>query len=495
MGKKRGQLSVAQKAPAAKKLKRDASTESLPPLLSLPDEILKIVLSYAFPQVSRWDESEMPQWQWVGIISLTCRRIRDVTREIAPKVFDSSELYFENDEDTDDDDDSVDANTCRMWQKMVPGLLCSLQEFPWRGERLLELHIDKSCFELYPPLEWFGSDTEPIPSIMAALRSILTSASALPNLEWLDICAPIETDGYPFRSSCNLLDTKTLLAIPFCLPKVTKLTLVGIFDHSEKLSPRQFRKFLRAWSKPLQALTLGQVRWMNDAHVQLIAEEVGSNLSTLELLDCNYAVEGERWNDFEAQYLTVASATTIAQTCRSLESFSLTCTEPNHFMTRNLESIVCQNPGLCQLNVSGTTNIDATSIIALLSSIPNLRTFRAHWCDWLNDEILLALITSQEQRKEQHGGNLCLKTIGIVRTAVSASSVRRFLEHQSTGRVEMGRSKSSITRDNARTSQWWSLVTDFPDANFAPIQQESAFGSTFCPSLNGVVPSYRCWEY
>jgi hypothetical protein len=66
-------------------------------LLSLPDPILRIILTFSFPKVSRWDGDEKcSHWEWVGILSPTCQQIRHLVQDLAPKTFHSSDLYFQS---------------------------------------------------------------------------------------------------------------------------------------------------------------------------------------------------------------------------------------------------------------------------------------------------------------------------------------------------------------------------------------------------------------
>jgi hypothetical protein len=168
-------------------------------------------------------------------------------------------------------------------------------------------------------LDSFGGCTEPIPSIVAALRSILTTENVLPNLDWLDICTPMNTDN-EYYTFCPLMDANTLLSMPVCLPKVTKVCLVGCFPIFEEFSPFQFRKFLRGWQSMLQQLTLGQVRWMTNNHVRVLAQQVGSHLTTMELLHCNQ-IDEEFFGYRDIYRLDGSSIDHIAEKCHSLQSF------------------------------------------------------------------------------------------------------------------------------------------------------------------------------
>jgi hypothetical protein len=374
-----------------------------------------------------------------------------------------------------------------MWQDAVPGLLRSFQAYPWRGERLRELHIDNTCFELNMDiLDSFGGCTEPIPSIVAALRSILTTESVLPNLEWLDICTPMNTDN-EYYTFCPLMDANTLLSMPVCLPKVTKVCLVGCFPIFEEFSPFQFRKFLRGWQSNLQQLTLGQVRWMTNNHVRVLAQQVGSHLTTLELLDCNQ-IDEEFFGYHDIYRLDGSSIDHIAEKCHSLQSFSLTSPAVLS-IARNIGSVFRNNAdSLRQVNLSCTSNLDKETIMGLLCILPNLCTLRAHFCDWFDDEVLRATYQTQKQRKLDGVGEFCLKTIGTVGSRVTISALREFLREHATAHLEMGRTRGSLGRaygPHTQNDEWRHLAEQFPNATFAPVPEESAFGSIYSPSLSG----------
>lgn len=488
--KRKAESSTDGRASSSKKqtVPFSSSSSSSPSLLlSLPDAILRIILSFSFPKASRWDADEnCSQWEWVGILSPTCKQIRHIVQELAPKTFDSSELYFWSGRGTVSQITitGVDCENpwtrTKMWQDTVPGLLRSFQEHPWKGERLRELHIDNTCFDLNMNiLESYGGFTEPIPSTVAALRSILTTEGVLPNLEWLDICAPMDTDD-KYYTFCPLMDAKTLLSMSMCLPKVTKVCLVGVFPMFEELSPFQFRKFLRGWQSTLEQLTLGQVRWMTSNHVRVLAQQVGSHLTVLELLDCNQVDR-----PYDIHRLDSRSMHHIAENCHSLESFSLT----SLLVAQNIESVFRNNTGsLRQVNISCTASLDKETIMGLLCDLPNLCTLRAHFCAWFDNEVLRAICQTQKQRKLDGVGEFCLNTLGTVQCPLTFSALREFLRENATARLEMGR-----TRQEVRSNQWRRLAEDFPNATFAPVPEESAFGSTFSPSLRGEEVSFRLW--
>lgn len=156
MAKKRKSASAKGATSSSKKQSIQFLSSSSPSLLlSLPDPILRIILSFSFPKASRWDgHQKCSQWEWVGILSPTCQQIRHIVQDLAPKTFDSSDLYFWSGGRTVSQVTitGVDCENpwtrAKMWQDAVPGLLRSFQEQPWRGERLRELHIDNTCFDL-----------------------------------------------------------------------------------------------------------------------------------------------------------------------------------------------------------------------------------------------------------------------------------------------------------------------------------------------------------
>lgn len=291
-----------------------------------------------------------------------------------------------------------------------------------------------------------------------------------------------------YYTFCPLMDTKTLLAMPMCLPKVTKVCLVGCFPIFEECSPFQFRKFLRGWQSMLQQLTLGQVRWMTSEHVRVLAQQVGSHLTTLELLDCN---QGDRYDDGVIHRLGDSGIDHIAEKCHNLESFSCTVSAA----VQNIGSVLRNNgDSLRQVNLSCTHSLNKATMMGLLCSLPNLSTLRAHFCAWFDDEVLRAIYQTQKQRKLDRVGEFCLKTIGTVRSRVTISVLREFLLENATARLEIGRTRGSLGRDYGyQVDEWRRLDEEFPNATFAPVPQESAFGSTYCPSLCGEEVSFRIW--
>ena len=207
-----------------------------------------------------------------------------------------------------------------------------------KSTRELASYIDNTCFELNMGiLGSYGDFTEPIPSMVAAVRSILTMEGVLPNLEWLDICAPMNTDNDNYTRSAgaivhSCMDATTLLVMPMCLPKLTKVCIVGCFPIFKEFSPFKFREFLRGWQSSLQQLTLGQVRsWMtSDHHVRVLAQPSKSEAilrRTLELLNCDQVdrYDGYHYDGYhyDINHLGDSSIDHIAEKCHSLESFIL----------------------------------------------------------------------------------------------------------------------------------------------------------------------------
>ena len=165
---------------------------------------------------------------------------------------------------------------------------------------------------------------------------------------------------------------------------------------------------------PLESLSLGDVYWMSDAHVEAFMPVVGEHLIRLELVTC-MDFSDEEGNMDHNIYLTDRSASAIAQHCTKLESFSFVESE---ITTSGLQSVISNNPNITTLNLSknnslGDNNVGGNTVDVIARFLPRLKELRNYWTTprsrWLTDDSLISLINAQEK---QNGG-VCLNLIGL----------------------------------------------------------------------------------
>lgn len=360
-------------------------------------------------------------------------------------------------------DDDRRESQYRSWQDSIPALLDSFIAHPWKGGCLRELCIDGFVFDLMDEeagIDTLANTTQPILSIVQRVRTMLSTPDLLPNLEKLDICTP-NMEELVF---CSLIDALTLLAIPRNLRKLTHLVLVGCFAEGVQVSTSTFRAFLRGFQTPLQTLSLGQASWVTDKLVRIMAQEVGLNLTCLEILHCGN--------------LTDRSMQAIAAHCPNLTSFSVTY-QPR-ITADAIASVIwrCREP-IQQINVSNWSSTgDLAPLRRVLMDLPNLKSLRANFCRWFDNGWVRELVQKQNAR-----GTLVLQTLSVVRTNVTTSSLRDLLKLQPSARIEMGYCTRGVLEHDRAT--WAELAKDFRDATFAPVPIESVWGSTYspCPAI------------
>ena len=282
------------------------------------------------------------------------------------------------------------------------GIMQSLYDYSWKRKNLREFHW------IWGSDGWMGNRPgETHETIRLLLRSLFTTHASLPALEWLDI--DLQSDhvwGF------NVIDATTLRGLPTTLPSLKQLCLSLCFGHIEVVSPDELKEFFESMQTPLESLSLGDVYWMTDDHVEAFMPVIGEHLIRLELVSCMDFCdeEGNIDYDFEPMYLTDRSASAIAQNCKKLESFSFVESE---ITTSGLQSVISNNPEITTLNISKNRRLGDNTVNILSRFLPKLKEMRNYWAysDWLTDESLISLINAQEEQN----GNVCLNLIGLMR--------------------------------------------------------------------------------
>jgi len=243
--------------------------------------------------------------------------------------------------------------------------------------------------------------------IKALLRTLLTSLSSFPELEWLDIEL-----GDDMSNNYGLVDTETLRLMPDALPALHKLCISGCFKKGirENISPHQLRQFCTNLQTPLTSLSIYGPTWMADAHVEAIMPIIGKNVVRLELVDCMI------WNREEEEaerLLSDNSLVPIAQHCKQLKSFSMVGSD---ITSSGLEVVLSANTGITILNLSSNRRLDTGTVDIISKYLPQLEKLRNYWskneADWLNDDGLIALVDAQE--RESGGSGIFLNLIGLL---------------------------------------------------------------------------------
>ena len=360
-------------------------------LLSLPDEALNNIISYSMPRI----ESQV--WQWIGILSQTCRSLRQHAQSCAPtRIVLTDFRYYSR----------LNSGGHRSVDVRVE-FLRSLCDCSWKRQHLKEFHVNpKSVLRKQENEE---SSYEECNDIKTLLHTLITTPSSFPELEWLDI----EVQSNKISNEYHLVDAESLQVIPDALPALIKLCLSGCFKSgTREISPHQLRQFFTNFQTPLNSLSLCGPEWMSDVHVKAIMPIIGERLMRLELVDCSTALNNESrlWNK---RLLSDISIMSIGQHCKQLKSFSMVNSD---ITSRGLEMVLRANTSITALNLSLNRRLDTGAVDIISRYLPRLEVLRNYWSpnqdDWLNDDGLIALVDSQE--RESGGSRIFLNLIGLL---------------------------------------------------------------------------------
>ena len=374
-------------------------------LLSLPDEALNNIISYSLPQ------RECQIWEWIGILNQTCRSLRRFAQTYVPTNIELKdfECYTHLNSGSDR---SIDVRI---------GFLQSLHDASWKRQHLKEFHVDWSSV-----LRWTREQEEETRlrsrvacnDIRVLLRTLLTTPSSFPELEWLDI--ELQSDhiyGY------ELVDVESLRLMPEALPDIQKLSLSECFKRGHReVSPYRLKRFFTNLQTSLTSLSICGTQWMTDAHVEAIMPMIGESLVRLEFVNCS------RWDNEEEieEKLSDSSLVCIAQHCKQLKSFSMVS---SHITSRGLEMVLRANTGITTLNLSENGRLDTGTVDIISRYLPRLEVLRNYWSDipdWLNDNGLIALVDAQE--RESGGSGIFLKLLGLNNSHLTVRGVKHAID-------------------------------------------------------------------
>ena len=340
-------------------------------LLSLPEEALNNILSYSLPQ------KECQVWEWIGILSQTCTSLRKFAHTYAPtRIVLKDFRYYTRPNYYDYVDVRVE-------------FLQSLLDHKWKRQHLKEFHVNDDAVIRVVEEEGRLRPREECNEIKALLRTLLTTPSSFPELEWLD--TELQSD------EVHLIDAESLRVI-LAFPALQKLCLCSCFKQGiREISPQQLRQFCTNLQMPLTSLSLAGPEWMTDSHIEAIMPIIGKNLVRLELVDCS-AWDHESPIDSEDRLLSDISIISIGQHCKKLKSFSMTTSS---ITCRGLERLLSANTGITTLNLSDSQQLNTRVVDIISRYLPRLEVLRNYWPnkrepDWLTDDSLIALVDAQE---------------------------------------------------------------------------------------------------
>jgi hypothetical protein len=280
------------------------------------------------------------------------------------------------------------------------GIMQSIHDYSWKRMNLRELHW------IWVSDGWMGNRPgEKHETIRLLLRSLFTRPASLPALEWLDI--DLQSDK---TFDFHIIDATILRGLPTALPSLKQLCLSKCLYGEEGVSPDALKEFFECIQTSLESLSLGDVTWISDAHVEAFMPVIGEHLIRLELVSCMDHSDEERNIDYDfmPMKLTDKSASAIAQHCTKLESFSFVET---NITATGLQSVISNNPKITTLNLSKNGRLGDNTVDVIARFLPRLRELRAYWrSGWLTDDSLISLINAQEK---QNG--VCLNLIGLQR--------------------------------------------------------------------------------
>jgi hypothetical protein len=87
--------------------------------------------------------------------------------------------------------------------------------------------------------------------------------ASLPALEWLDI--DLQSDN---TFDFHIIDAAILRGLPTALPSLKQLYLSKCIHGEEGVSPDELKEFFECTQTPLESISLGDVTWISDAHVE-----------------------------------------------------------------------------------------------------------------------------------------------------------------------------------------------------------------------------------
>ena len=419
--------------------KRDPDTPPPPSrptisLLDLPTDILEDILQLSAPRVYG------ARWLWLSRIAGTCRVFRAFAQdpENIPWKFDL--LWSFEDDEWDQGDE--DANS-RVPESRRVQLLHSFMDAKWKGAALTSLEVDNfACL-------CTGNDADP--DILKALRQLLTTPGALPNVDRLKI--DVHCD-WACSENFHLVDGPFLTAMAKAMPKIQDLELNGCFGTNAKpVKPATLKRFVRSLDQPLDSLTLGTCEWLRDEHLQALLPN--TDLMSLSLYQCvQYEDDSSDddvwgWQPARKTCLTDKGLEVIGRCCDRLHDLTLTYLD---ITTRGVECAL-RGPGesLNYLNLSVCHRIDASVFAVIGEHACNLWSFRADNCRWYNDAGLLLLVTSQaarpprfdeasnpgipaadfrsmQERLDPQRCNVSLRTTSLMGTSITPRGLRQALD-------------------------------------------------------------------
>ncbi|KAL7545803.1 hypothetical protein ACHAWF_009149 [Thalassiosira exigua] len=358
-------------------------------LLTLPDEaILEHILSFSLP-------GQEQDWEWIGVIGLTCREFRRVAQSLVPRRLSLADFEQYQSVVGRGNGEVIDARV---------SILQSLRTFDWKRQHLKELHVNwASVLQKYE--DKYGQTQYSVDErILALLRLLITTSASFPELEWLDV--ELQCDHI---FDYDLVNAESLGCMPRALPSLKKLCLCNCFKLGmSEVTPLRLKIFFNNLQTPLVSLSLGEILWMSDEHVATVLPIVGPNLIRLELA---YCVVYDEDTEVETE-LTDGSMAAIAKFCTRLESFTITSANITAF---GLERVLSTNPNIVKLNLSWNWMLRPTAVSIISQYLPKLRELRSYWPGrnepWLTDESLAALVDEQERRSG--GAGITLELIGL----------------------------------------------------------------------------------
>lgn len=395
------------KAHASKKSRPDNRTtpkatsvvSSEHPLDALPDEAVRQILSFARPC------AECHQWEWIDKISLLNRQFKRLAQSLAPCKLELTHFQYYLSE--------FNGGPLR---DLRCAILTALVTSEWKKLNLIDFHV-RFVFRDYDLCDyetWDAIDDDATPAISACLKRLLSTANALPKLNWLDVNILLTVEGPPpFRGldpryHHSFIDSDVLLALPFAVPKLTKLCLVGCFSNDDS-SPLVFQRFAHCLQSPLKSLSLGGIYWLTDEHMVAILPVIGGQLERLELF--------EWWEDDYRGIIGDTTMDAISQNCEKLETLAIAgrgCI----ITSSGLEKVLKKNNGIRSLDVSDCSRLGQDTALVIASHAPFLETLRSYdgrcWIGWrtrslwMTDQAIKTIVDGQLVHQKQ-----VLQRIGV----------------------------------------------------------------------------------
>ena len=392
----------------------DETSSSSSPLLTLPDDaVLERILSFTLP----CEESQ--RWEWIGILGQTCLGFRRIAKTLAPPRLVLADFKRYQSIASGGNYNVIDARV---------RILRSLRAFDWKRQHLKELHVN--CESVYSDstVRSWSHPRRLDKAILGVLRTLITTPASFPELEWLDV--ELQSDDH---INCDLINAESLQRMPRALPSLKHLCLCNCFrEDSREVSPAQLKEFFSHLQTPLTSLSLGDIVWFCDEHIETFLPVVGQQLTRLELLDCKVCDYGEEFG-FE---LTDRSMATIAKFCTRLESFAIT---DSNITTFGLERLLVNNPGIVKLNLSRNEALGPTTVSVISRCLPKLKELRNYWSwddsSWLSDESLAALLN--EQDRHSGGAGISLELIGLQEAGTLTSHGLRYAVEKGVKAIEI----------------------------------------------------------